>query len=83
MKLVLSMAAAIVSVATAPDPSVAMIEAKADLKTAAEACAPGDLPPGTARWYQRTAAALGQHGGLKAKCWALMQKWKPWVREAA
>ena len=66
-----------------PDPSVAMIEAKADLKTAAEACAPGDLPPGIARWYLRTVAALGATGGLKAKCWALMQKWKPWVKEAA
>jgi tetratricopeptide (TPR) repeat protein len=81
VKLVLSMACAIVSVATAPNPSAAMIDVKADLKIAAEACAAGEVPPGTARWYLKTVAALGHLGGLKAKCWALMQKWKPWVKE--
>jgi tetratricopeptide (TPR) repeat protein len=79
VKLVLALAKAVTDVTTAKDPATAFAEAKADLKTATAACDPADTPPGTGPWYRRTVEALGKAGGFRAKCWAVAQRWKPWV----
>ena len=81
VKLMLTLAQSVLAVRTATDPAAAFAEAKADVKTAAAACAPGEIPPGASRWYIRVVATLAKAGGIRAKYWAMMQKWKPWVGE--
>jgi tetratricopeptide (TPR) repeat protein len=83
VKLVLAMAAAVVMVRQAGPGGKgrAFAEAKEHLRTAAGACAPGDVPPGAGRWYKRVVARLAADAGtLGARAWAAWQRVRPWVR---
>ncbi|MFO0935065.1 MAG: tetratricopeptide repeat protein [Gemmataceae bacterium] len=81
VKLVLTMAKSILALERATDRPKVFHEAKVELKSAASICMPGEVPPGTSRWYPRVVAALAKSAGLRAKYWATIQRWKPWVVE--
>jgi cellulose synthase operon protein C len=83
IRLVLALGDALVMVQQAgPDGKrAAFADAKDHLRTAAGACKPEDVPPGTARWYRRVVARLAQDtGGVAASAWAAWQRLRPWVR---
>jgi cellulose synthase operon protein C len=59
----------------------AFAEAKEHLKTAADACAANEVPPGLGRWYKRVVTKLAaEAGGLTPRFWAWWQQSRPWVR---
>ena len=81
MRLILTLAEALVTVQRASDKPRAYAEVKADLRSAADACAAQDVPAGAGRWYLRTASRLAADTGtLAARLWALGQRVRPWVR---
>jgi hypothetical protein len=82
-RLVLAMAEAVMMLRQAgPDGKAAAFrEAKDQLKTAADSCAPRDVPAGAARAYRRVISAVaGEAGTLAARLWALWQRLSPWVK---
>lgn len=80
--LVRTLAAAVVNVRTAADKAAAFSAAKADIKAAAGACPPADLPTGLGRVYRRVVAELvSAAGGLMAKAWGVWQRVSPLVKE--
>jgi len=79
VKLLLAMASALVAVRAEAG---AFAEARENLKAAAGACEPADVPPGAARWWRKAADRLAADAGtLAAKLWALRQRVGPWVKE--
>ena len=85
VKLLLAMAQALLEVGTAQSnrKGEAFAEAREDLRAAADACAPSDTAPGTARWFRRVADELARRTGtVRARLWALRQRLQPWVRES-
>ena len=84
VKLLLAMAAACVAVqkASPAEKATVFADARADLGTAAGACARSEIPPGVARWYRRLVSRLATDAGtISARFWALRQRFMPWVRE--
>ena len=84
-KLLLAMAESLVMVqqSSAKERSSAFREAREDLKAAAGACPPADVPPGAARWFLKVARRLAADaGGLKARAWAAWVGLRPPVTEA-
>ena len=84
-KLLLAMAESLVMVqqSSAKERSSAFREAREDLKAAAGACPPADVPPGAARWFLKVARRLAADaGGLKARAWAEWVGLRPPVTEA-
>jgi tetratricopeptide (TPR) repeat protein len=82
-RLVLAMAEALVMVTrTGPGgKSAALAEAKDHLRSAAAACGAREVPPGAGRAYRRVVKKLASDAGtFTAKCWALWQRVRPWVR---
>jgi len=57
-------------------------EAREDLKAAAGACPPGEVPIGAARWFGKVAKRVAADaGGGRAKAWAIWIGLRPLVRE--
>jgi hypothetical protein len=82
-RLVLAMTEAVLMVARAGPggKSVAFVEAKDHLRTAAGACAPRNFPPGSGRVYQKVVRKLAADVcTLNAKLWAMWQRLVPWVK---
>ena len=84
-KLLLAMAESLVMVqqANPEEKAKAFREAREDLKAAAGACPPGEVPIGAARWFLKVARRLAADaGGVKAKTWAVWVAVRPWIRES-
>lgn len=82
--LLRTMASSVVQVRTAADKGKAFASAKADLRSAADACPKDQLPPGAGRVFKRVAEVLvSSAGGLMAKAWGWWQKLNPLVKEGA
>jgi len=83
-KLILALTDGLVLVQEADPAEIALAfsEAKVEWKTAAAACAPRDLLPGTARWYRRCVSRLvTDTGTLRGRLWGWYQKFSPLVKE--
>ena len=84
-KLLLAMAESLVMVqqAAPEEKTKAFREAREDLKAAAGACPPGEVPIGAARWFLKVARRLAADaGGVSARAWAIWVAVRPWVRES-
>ena len=83
VKLLLVMASTLVAVQQAGAKGAAFAEGRENLKAAAGACEPADVPPGATRWWRAVADQLAADAGtIAARLWALRQRVGPWVKGA-
>jgi hypothetical protein len=81
VSLLATLAGAVLAVESASDKRAAFAEAKEDIKAAAGACPPAELPVGIGRVYRRVVGKLAAVGGVRGKLWAWWQTLRPLVRE--
>lgn len=78
--LLVALAKAVLAVRTAANPSKAFADAKEDIRAAAGACPPAEVPVGLGRAYKRVVAKLTERAGLTARAWGWWQAVRPAIR---
>jgi hypothetical protein len=78
--LLVALAKAVLAVRTAANPAKTFVDAKEDIRAAAGACPPAEVPVGLGRTYKRVVAKLTERAGLAARAWGWWQAVRPSVR---